>query len=98
MQLKSAALSQVIFFPSTKLCGTLSFPTEWQVQVLLQMADMGAPEDDSSVSSSLGLEVMEILKESAERLNMFSDQLQLRNERDTAHRIAQVYSGLLGTH
>lgn len=69
----------------------LSPLANWQVQVLQQMADGGMPEEEASMSASPGLEVMAILKESADRLNMFSSQLQLRNERDDAHRIAQVY-------
>ncbi|KAK9845129.1 hypothetical protein WJX74_010923 [Apatococcus lobatus] len=53
------------------------------------MADGGIPEEDGCMSGSPGLEVMAILKESAERLKVFSDKLQLRNERDDAQRIAQ---------
>ena len=60
------------------------------MQVLLQMANGGTPDDGTNLSSSPSMEVVAILQESAERLNLFTSQVALRKERDDAHRIAQV--------
>ena len=60
------------------------------MQILIQLAEGDVGEHNMSMPRSPSSEVVAIFRESAERLNTFSNQIDLRCERDDAYRIAQV--------